>query len=351
MASDNALARSYNESINRVLQRTDYSGNGGLGAAQSAIMASGYYTPSSSGGVGTFDNTSGKTSSSSSGSSSGSSSLPSSSSSGGFDMASYLEAINAQRRADAEAAFNRARNSLNSAYNDASKSYSNIYSSGVDQLGRSYDNSRGKINQNATDAFREAYVNRMLSEKNLGQRLAAMGMSGGASESAMAGLINNYGNSRNGIQRTLDTNLGDLEMNYQSNLSDLYNAYQTNMAALANQRASQLANLELQLANLNSNMGGDYYSALMSNAGALQSAANQATKAQAAYEAPETAQATNTFTPANVQQANDVGGTLTNWWKDQIEKMRANGATDYGIVQNLVNQGLTDAQIRNYMYA
>jgi len=351
MASDNALARNYNQSINRVLARNDYSGNGGLGAAQQAIKASNYYVPDSS-GVGTYTagntNYGGGSGSGSSGKSSGSSG---SVSGGGFDMAGYLEAINAQRRADAEAAFNRARNSLNAAYNDASSAYANIYNSGVDQLGRSYENSRGKINTEATDAFRQAYVNRMLSEKNLGQRMAAMGMSGGASESTLAGLINNYGNSRNGIQRTLDTNLGDLEMNYQGNLSDLYNAYQSNMAALANQRASQLANLELQLANLNSNMGGDYYSALMSNAGALQSAANRATQAQAAYEAPEVAQATNTFTPANVQQANDVGGTLTNWWRDQIEKMRANGATDNGIIQNLIGQGLTDAQIRNYMYA
>lgn len=240
---------------------------------------------------------------------------------GGFDLAGYLEAMRAQQRADAEEAFARARNALNNAYSEASNAYGNIYNRGADQLGRSYNNSRGKINTEAEDAFRQAYVNRMMSEKNLGQRLAAMGMSGGASESTMAGLINNYGNARSGIQRTLDTNLGDLEQKYQGNLADLYNAYQANMANIASQRASQLANLETQLANLNANMGGDYYSLLMSNAGKLQNVMSNAVANQAAYQAPQVAQATNTFTPANIQQANDMGSAATNWSRKFLEDL------------------------------
>jgi hypothetical protein len=273
---------------------------------------------------------------------------------GGFDAMAYMEALRAQQRADAEAAYARARNALNDAYSSASDAYGNIYNSGADQLGRSYDNSRGKINSEATDAFRQAYVNRMLSEKNLGQRMAAMGMSGGASESTMAGLLNNYGNARNGIQRTLDTNLGDLEMKYQGNLADLYNAYQQNMANIAAQRASQLSNLEMQLANLNANMGGDYYSAMMSNIGNLQKMANNAVANQAAYVAPETAQATNTFTPANVQQANDVGSRATNYARLQLEeelaRLRANGTTDPGILtKTMLNKGYSIDDLYGYI--
>lgn len=263
----------------------------------------------------------------------------------GVDLAGYLEAMRAQQRADAEAAYDRARNALNNAYSEASSAYGNIYNRGAEQLGRSYNNSRGKINTEAEDAFRQAYVNRMMSEKNLGQRLAAMGMSGGASESSMAGLINNYGNARSGIQRTLDTNLGDLEMKYQGNLADLYNAYQSNMAAIANQRASQLANLETQLANLNANMGGDYYSAMLSNLGNLQKMASNAVANQAAYTAPNAQTVTNTFTPANIQQANDVGGTATNWskWQEELQRQLANGANINGAIASL--RGTVDPQV------
>lgn len=269
-----------------------------------------------------------------------------------FDLAGYLEAIRAQQRADAEAAYERARNNLNSAYGEASSAFGNIYNRGAEQLGRSYSNSRGKINTEAEDAFRQAYVNRMLSEKNLSQRLAAMGMSGGASESTMAGLMNNYGNARSGIQRTLDTNLGDLEMNYQGNLADLYSAYQSNMANIASQRASQLANLEMQLANLNANMGGDYYSMLMSNAGKLQNVMSNAVAQQAAYSAPNEQVVTNTFTPANIQQASDAGTTKTNWAKSQLEdyiaSQRANKVADSIIRQTLYNQGYAPADLLGY---
>lgn len=296
---------------------------------------------------------SGSTGSSGSGRSSSGASSATPVSNGAFDLAGYLEAMRAQQRADAEEAFARARNALNNAYSEASNAYGNIYNRGADQLGRSYNNSRGKINTEAEDAFRQAYVNRMMSEKNLGQRLAAMGMSGGASESTMAGLINNYGNARSGIQRTLDTNLGDLEQKYQGNLADLYNAYQANMANIASQRASQLANLETQLANLNANMGGDYYSLLMSNAGKLQNVMSNAVANQAAYQAPQVAQATNTFTPANVQQANDMGAAATNYGRKKFEEdlARASATTkDPSIIaQTMYNYGYKPEDLFGYI--
>lgn len=242
-----------------------------------------------------------------------------------YDPTSQLAALYAQQKADAEAAYNRAMNNLDSAYGKAYAANENIYNSGRDQLGRSYNYSRGKINSDAEDAFRQAYVNRMLSEKNLGQRLAAMGMSGGASESTMAGLINNYGNARSGIQRTLDTNLGDLANTYQSNLTDLYRDYWSNRQNLETQRAAQANNLAMQLASLNANMGGDYYSALMSYANNLQKVANSAVAKQAGYSAPLSQEVTNALTPANVKQANDMGASLTNaaydaWKRNQDDE-------------------------------
>ena len=262
----------------------------------------------------------------------------------------YLASLYAERQAAAQDAYDRSKALLDDAYNTASGNYANIYNSGANQLRKTYNNSLGKINENATDAFRQAYVNRMLSEKNLSQRLAAMGMSGGASESAMAGLLNNYGNARNGIQRTLDTNRNDLEMNYSSNLNDLYSAYQSQMAALDQNRASQLASLLNNLNNQIASVQGDYFSTLASNPTLLAQAIKGATASMNNYAAPETAQASNALSPVAVYQGNDQGGTLTNYarqeWEDYMNRARANNEDENIIMQTLRGTyGLNPQQI------
>ena len=262
----------------------------------------------------------------------------------------YLSMLYAQRQAAAQDAYDKSKALLDEAYNTASGNYANIYNSGANQLKKTYNNSLGKINANATDAFRQAYVNRMLSERNLEQRLAAMGISGGASETAMAGLLNNYGNARNNIQRTLDSNRNDLEMNYGSNLNDLYNAYQSQMAALDQNRASQLAQL---LNNLNNQIAGvqsDYFSMMAKNPQYLQQALGAATANMNNYTAPNTAEATNGLTPVTVYQGNDQGGTLTNYakqaWEDYMDRARANNENENIIMQTLRSRfGLNPEEI------
>lgn len=274
---------------------------------------------------------------------------------GGGGEGDYLAMLYAQRQQAAQDAYDRSKALLDEAYNTASGNYANIYNSGKNQLGKAYENSLGKINANATDAFRQAYVNRMLSEKNLSQRLAAMGISGGASESAMAGLLNNYGNARNGIQRTLDSNRNDLEMNYSSNLNDLYNAYQSQMAALDQNRASQLAQL---LNNLNNQIAGvqsDYFSMMAKNPELLRQALGAATANMNAYAAPGTAEASNALAPVSIYQGNDQGGTMTNasklnWLEQYIANEKAKGVADEIIADTLMgNYGYTAKQLNGYI--
>lgn len=268
---------------------------------------------------------------------SGSGSSSSSAVSGNASLGDYLSSLYAQRQAAAQDAYDRAIGLLDAAYNKAASNYGNIYNSGVGQLNKSYDNSLNKINDNAKQSMQEAYINKMLSMKNLSQALAAQGMSGGASESATAGLINNYGNARNGIQKTWDTNRADLEMNYSNNLADLYNAYQSQMAALNQSLSSQQAQLLSNLNNQIADIGGDYFSALSSNPALLQNAMTQAVSNLNAYKPVET-QATNTFNPVNTQQVNDVGSQATRWWEDQIMKQLAGGSNLEGAVASLAGR-------------
>lgn len=278
--------------------------------------------------------------------SSGSSASGATSASGGLDMNAYLEALYAQRQAAAEDAYNRAMSSLNNAYNSASESYANIYNQGVGTLGGAYSNSRNKIDEQATDAMRQAYINRMMSEKNLSQKLAAQGLSGGASESAMAGLINNYGNARNNIQKTWNTNLSDLEQGYNSNLANLYSAYQERMAALDQSRAAQEAQLIENLNNQIASAGSDYFS-LLSNPTFLKSAIQSAVGNVQDIQ-PVAQEVTNTYTPINTQQGNDIGGTLTNWSKIQEQNNLGNGA--YETIQKLLERYDPEEVTRMMLY-
>lgn len=278
----------------------------------------------------------------SSGGSSGSS-KPISGSSSGADYGAYLNSLLAQRRAAAESAYNNAISRINDAYNSAASSFGNIYNRGVDTLNGSYNNSQNKINQQAQDSMQEAYVNKMRSMKNLSQQLAAMGMSGGASESATAGLINNYGNARNGIQKTWNTNLSDLEQTYNANLNDLYSAYQSQMANLANVKAQQLNQAEMNLANMISDSSGGLYQALLNiSPTTLQNALSGAVANQNAYT-PVATEATNVVNPVNTQQVNDMGEATQ--YAKYLASLQAGANNSYQAAQALVNAGLDNKTI------
>lgn len=111
----------------------------------------------------------------------------------------------------------------------------------------------------ATDkALQQAYINRMLQQRNLQQQLTAQGISGGASETTQASMLNNYQNSRN-----------DLETERQRQLANLMQVYQNNMAALEQQRASgenaSLGQYQTALSNLAANNGVNLVSLMQGN--------------------------------------------------------------------------------------
>lgn len=140
-------------------------------------------------------------------------------------MAQLQAAQEAQRRAREEA------------YNKAAAAQKSAYDSNVSQL-----------NSTTNKALQEAYINRMLQQRNLQQQLSAQGISGGASETTQASMLNNYQNSRN-----------DLETERARQLANLMQTYQNNMAALEQQKASgenaSLDQYQTALSNLAANNG------------------------------------------------------------------------------------------------
>ena len=172
------------------------------------------------------------------------------------DYSDYL----AQMRAAAQNAYDRGMSALNSAYDNQLSSLSSNLKETKNQLANQYNRSKNNINQDAEGSLRQAYINKMLSERNLGQQMSALGLNGGATETTLANMSNNYGNARNEINTTLNNNLSDLEGNYSDNLSQAMQAYNSAVANANLQRAQQAMSLENALANNQISALGEYQS-------------------------------------------------------------------------------------------
>lgn len=178
----------------------------------------------------------------------------------GADYSDYYN----QMRAAAQAAYDRGMSALNSAYGEQMNSLRNNLNSTKGQLLNNYNYSKGNIMSDAEQSLKEAYINRMLSEKNLAQRMSAQGLSGGATESTMAGMYNNYGNARNNINTQQNRSLSDLENNYNDNLAQAMQAYNSAVAQANLQKAQQAIALENALASNQISALSDYQSLMQS---------------------------------------------------------------------------------------
>lgn len=165
-----------------------------------------------------------------------------------------------QMRDLAQAAYDRGMGALNSAYDTQLNSLNSNLNETKNQLANQYNYSRGNINSDAADSLKQAYINRMLSERNLGQQMSAQGLSGGATETTLANMLNNYGNARNNITTQQNKSLADLEQNYGSNLSQAMQAYNSAVANANLQKAQQAIALENALSNNQISALSDYQS-------------------------------------------------------------------------------------------
>lgn len=164
-------------------------------------------------------------------------------------MQSYLNqmqsAISAAQQ-QAKEAQERTEAQLKAAQEAQRKAREEAYNRSAAQQKTDYEYGQGQLNSATDSALQQAYINRMMQQRNLAQSLAAQGLNGGTSETTTAGLYNNYNNSRNA-----------LETERANQLSSLLNTYQNNMAQLENQKASgdaaDLTQYQTNLANLTAN--------------------------------------------------------------------------------------------------
>ena len=175
---------------------------------------------------------------------------------------------------------------LNEAYANRSNLLQQNYNDALAQLQASYDSGARGVNRNADSAQQQAYINYMMSKRDLPQALAAQGLTGGMSESALAGMYNSYGNNRNTIDRGRNESLAALLDTLNSNRSSALQSYNSQLSAAEQQKMAYQMQLEQALANGSAEILQNKYDTLqnLDNAYAQQILALQQAAAQAAQK-------------------------------------------------------------------
>ena len=213
---------------------------------------------------------------------------------GGYDIAAALAA---QR----QAAINKAISIVDEAYNKKKELLGKNYNSSVSSLKNQYDYSSQDLQKDAAKSLKEAYINKMLSQKSIGQQLSALGIGGGAAESTIAGINNNYGNSRNNINTTLNDNIASLNNVLQNNLAAIEQSYNAALADAETARANAIAQISLD--NLNADL-----SSLTSSSSDFARSIQDALANQASYQGTTT-QANNGVSSVSTKQSNNSGNS------------------------------------------
>ena len=248
-----------------------------------------------------------------------------------FDMAAYLSQLRAEQMAKAQAAYERNMSRIADAYGSAANSIKGNLDSSISRLNAARDKSMGDVRGDAEDSLRQAYINNMMTRKNLNQRLSAMGYNGGATETTMSSLENQYGKSRTGINETLNKNIANLDMTYGDNLAQAQQAYNSAMANLYLQRMQ----MEMQAENALNNAETSAVNATMNIDGSYMSALQAALANQANYQY-DASQATNDFVAGNAQQAASAAeGANYAKYLAQAQLEATNGANANQIRNNL----------------
>lgn len=267
-------------------------------------------------------------------------------------MTSYLDQeraaaqaqYEAQRRA-AQEAYDRGMGYLNDSYNNRQNSLRGNYNATLDALNSSYNNSSNKVNADANRSLQEAYINRMLSQRNLGQQLSAQGLNGGTSESMLASLYNNYGNARNGIENTRATNLADLENTLNQNKAGALQTLNNALANLDSERAQFAMQLENALANNQIGASQNYASALSDVNGNYTNMLNSYLKNLQDYSYTPT-EALNTVRAVAMTQANPENSTNYRNYLNLLGDLAANASTP---TENGVNTSANAALLQQLL--
>lgn len=124
--------------------------------------------------------------------------------------------------------FNQLMDSLNANYN-------NLYN----MLQQNLADSKASLNANNEESLRQAYINYMMNKRNMQRDLDENGINGGAAETTLARMYNDYGTNRRLINAQTEEQLRQLMQSHNSN-----------MASVAQNQANNQLSAQLALAQM-----------------------------------------------------------------------------------------------------
>ena len=171
-----------------------------------------------------------------------------------------LEEQIASPYATGNSAYDDYANAMLKNYQQAQKSASSAAASSeealemqIEQAIAQMERQKPQVEESYQDAQRQAYIQQMQAKKNIGQQMAAMGMTGGAAESSLLDLENNYGSQRAAYQRDrdnairdIDYQIGDTRAQGAIQAASLEAQYQQALADMAMNYGQNMANAKLQ---------------------------------------------------------------------------------------------------------
>lgn len=297
--------------------------------------------------TGTSNSGSGRRSGGSGGSGSGSGTVAAGTGDTYWDASSVWSDYLNQMMEAAANTYNSNMNSIANAYNASRNALNANHNMTLDRLASENDRSQRAIGRDADNSQRQAYINKMLQDRNLRQQMSALGMNGGASESTSRSLANNYSNARNQIDTQRNASLSDLANTYENNVSNALQAYNERMAALENTRMS----LEQQARAARDSMQASFspqLNGLAVSNGDYMNLLNQLVANQQAFAYNPTA-AVNAPMMATAMQGAGVNSPDYSRYGAWLSQQAMRGADVTQAAQYLLNQGVDRGTINQFL--
>lgn len=151
------------------------------------------------------------------------------------------------------AALEKMYNDQLQSYRDAQAAQEAQQQAQTQQTINSLEAERPKINDQYKSSAAQAYVNKMIQQRDLPQRMAALGLTGGASETSQLKLNTMYGNNMNDLTKQRDSSTNDLNLRIanaraegDNALGTIRNNFALQMAQAQAEYNERLAEAELQ---------------------------------------------------------------------------------------------------------
>ena len=140
------------------------------------------------------------------------------------------------------AALEKMYNDQQQSYRDAQAAQEAQQQAQTQQTINNLEAERPKINDQYNTSASQAYVNKMIQQRDLPQRMAALGLTGGASETSQLKLNTMYGNNMNDLTRQRDSSTNDLNLRIANARADGDNA----LGTIRNNFALQIAQAQAE---------------------------------------------------------------------------------------------------------